>query len=95
MGQRKEVIDKFVIDVLLIEPINKILSKLQSGEYRDCDVEWLDGQVLKFTKIAAEVFNVTLNGNNNSGNKVLNEHTKKDYEKKFTTLLNFFKQCKN
>lgn len=47
-----QVIDQFIIEASLIDPISKIVNQLNNGEFRDCDIKWLDAKLEKFTKFA-------------------------------------------
>lgn len=88
--QNNAVLQQFTLQVLLIDPINKIVSDLKSNNFRDCDVKWLDNKLAQFTELAAKTLGVKfvtwpLNG------KVMNDYTKAQYITRFNTLLEYFK----
>ena len=89
----KSTIDNFMIDTLLIEPIEKIINQLNNREFRDCDCKWLDEKLGKFTKFAGETLGMKANVPSEVGQKftVINEYTTKKYLESFTTLLEYFK----
>jgi len=87
-----QVINTFIIETTLIDPINDIITKLENKEFRDCDIKWLNDRLYKFTAFAAETLGkkfgeVDLVGND--GN--LNEYKIERFLKSFRTILNYFK----
>lgn len=92
----QDLLDNFIIEVKLIDPINKILNGLRGYEFRDCDITWLDNKLAAFTDIACKTLFIqipTLVPTEKG--KVLNEFTKKQYIERFTTLLTYFKTYTN
>lgn len=84
---------KFIIETVLIDPIAKIISQIENGEMRDCDIKWIDSKLEKFTSFAAETLGIkiTIGSDNQEKFQQMNEYVRVYYVKKFTTLLNYFK----
>jgi hypothetical protein len=87
-------IDQFIIEATLIDPISKIVNQLNNGEFRDCDIKWLDAKLEKFTKFACETLGI--NGMmpsdvNSEKFTLLNDYVKNQYINRFSTLLGYFK----
>jgi hypothetical protein len=87
-------IDQFIIEATLIDPISKIVNQLNNGEFRDCDIKWLDAKLEKFTKFACETLGI--NGMmpsdvNREKFTLLNDYVKNQYINRFSTLLGYFK----
>lgn len=53
------VIDQFIIEASIIDPISKIVIQLNNGEFRDCDIKWLDAKLERFTKFACETLGIS------------------------------------
>jgi hypothetical protein len=90
----KDVINQFTINVALIDPIKDILRKLERGEFRDCDIKWLDDRLEKYTSTACKTLNIPFARPSSvlsEGYTLMNEYVKTRYTKYFTTLLNYFK----
>ena len=88
------VIDQFIIETSLINPIEKIISQLKNGEFRDCDIKWLDSKLEIFISFAAKTLGIsgTLPSELHSEKFViLNNYALVYYKDKFNTLLNYFK----
>ena len=93
--ENKEVVNQFVIDMVLVEPVEKIIENLNNNVYRDCDVSFLNTKIKNFINFALETLNVNilikpvdedLVGYNN-----LNDHTKAVMLKSFNVVLAYFK----
>ena len=54
-------IDQFIIEVSLIDPITKIINQLNNGEFRDCDIKWLDIKLENFVVFAAKRIQINPN----------------------------------
>lgn len=89
------VIDNFIIQVSLIDPINHIICKLKEGSFRDCDIKWLDAKQGAFTKLACETLRIEINLpiSENKG-KIINDYIVKQYVSRFDTLLQYFNSFK-
>jgi hypothetical protein len=86
------VLDQFIIETVLINPVKDIVSKLENKEFRDCDIKWLNDKLYKFTNFAAETLDKKFGRSylvNSDG--LLNEYKTNEFIKAFTTLLNYFK----
>jgi len=90
-----ENINQFIINTVLINPIEDIILKLNNNEFRDCDIKWLDLKFEKFIKFAGETLGVTgfVNSDCFGANsfKYLTDYSKAIYIKRFQTLLDYFK----
>lgn len=89
---KNEAINTFIIEAVLIEPINDIIFKLNNKEFRDCNIRWLNDKLGKFTAFAAETLGIKypeIELISNDG--VLNDCTTARFVEAFTTLLNYFK----
>jgi hypothetical protein len=87
-------IDQFIIETTLIDPIAKIINQLENGEFRDCDIKWLDKKLEDFIKFAAETLGIKgimPSSLNRESFTTLNDYVKGQYLTRFTTLLNYFK----
>ena len=87
-------IDQFIIEVSLIAPIEKIISQLENGEFRDCDIKWLDAKLENFIGFAAKTLGInaiTPSSLHSETFVFLNNFSLVYYKEKFTTLLNYFK----
>ena len=87
-------IDQFIIEASLITPIEKIISKLKNGEFRDCDIKWLDAKLEHFIVFASKTLGInaiTPSALHSDTFVILNEYALVYYKEKFTTLLNYFK----
>jgi len=88
------VIDNFILETTLINPIEKIILQLKNGEFRDCDIKWLNAKLQKFIDFAAKTLdiNVIIHGKLHSDTFIiLNNYALGHYENRFNTLLNYFK----
>ena len=91
------VIDQFIIETALISPIEKIISQLKNGEFRDCDIKWLDSKLENFIVFAAKTLGINAipqSGLHSETFVILNNHALVYYKDKFNTLLNYFKSFK-
>ncbi len=89
---KNEAINRFIIEALLIDPIDDIIFKLENKEFRDRDIRWLNNKLYKYTAVAAETLGVKfpeIELISNDG--VLNDYTTARFIEAFTTLLNYFK----
>ena len=89
---KNEALNTFIIEAVLIDPIDEIIFKLKNKEFRDCDIRWLNDKLYKFTAVAAETMGIKfpeIELISNDG--VLNDYTTARFIEAFTTLLNYFK----
>jgi hypothetical protein len=90
----KEVMEKFIIEMTLISPIENILLKLKSKNFRDCDIKWLDEKLEGFIKFAGQTLKLNINTPSqifSAKNTVLNEYVTNQYINRFEILLKYFK----
>lgn len=87
------VIYQFIIEVSLIDPINKILSQLKNGEFRDCDINWLDKKLDGFVEFAAKTLNIKglIPQRESVKPSFMNDYAIEYYSNYFNHLLNYFK----
>ncbi len=89
---KNEAINTFIIEAVLIEPINDIIFKLENKEFRDGDIRWLNDKLHKYTAFAAETLGIKFpEFELISHDGVLNDYTTERFIEAFTTLLNYFK----
>ena len=89
---KNEAINTFIIETVLIDPINDIIFKLKNKEFRDCDIRWLIDKLHKYAAFAAETLGIKFPFISISHDGVeLNDYTTERFIKAFTTLLNYFK----
>jgi hypothetical protein len=89
---KNEAINTFIIETVLIDPINDIIFKLENKEFRDCDIRWLNNKLHKYTAFVAETMGIKFPEFaliSNDG--VLNDYKTARFIEAFTTLLNYFK----
>lgn len=93
MTLQKETVDQFILEMTLIDPIEKIISKLHNHEFRDCDIKWLDNKLECFIEFAAETLNLKISAHvkSESTGHIMNDYVRKSFIDKFTNLLNYFK----
>jgi hypothetical protein len=87
-------IDQFIIEAILVSPIEKILSQLNEGQFRDCDIKWLDSKLETFVDFAAKTFGIktaTIRQAKSVKPAYMNDYAKQYYTKYFNSLLNYFK----
>jgi hypothetical protein len=91
----KEAVNSFIIDTVLINPIKDIVGKLESGDFRDCDIVWLNKKLDKYVIFAAETFGIkdiiTPDSVLSKGFNIMNSYVAGYYFEKFNTLLEYFK----
>ena len=90
--KKENLINQFIIDTTIIHPLEKIISEFDNKNIRDCDIDWLNKQLDKFTELAAKSLFLdfeTISTSND--NTILTDFWRKKYYYYFTTLLNFFK----
>lgn len=92
MKENNEILNQFIIDTVLVNPVNEIVTKLQERSFRDCDIKWLDGKLEKFTSFTAETLGLKLDPVSRSESFThFNDVVTDKYIFYFTTLLNYFK----
>lgn len=92
----KETVNSFIIDTVLISPIEKIISQLKNNEFRDCDIKWLDKKLKGFIDFAAET--LAINApivSKPSDFPYFNPYVQNYYTERFTILLDYFKNLTN
>lgn len=83
--------DDFYIEILLIDPVDKIIKALEAGLYCDNDIPWLDKQLQKYSGIACKIVDAKITPPDETGFCRLNEHTTSKYLEYFNLLLSLFK----
>lgn len=87
-----DTINSFVIQVTLIEPVQDIVSKLENGNFRDCDIKWLDEKLYSFVSFSAQTLGLKIGSSIPESNfTFLNEYAKQYYLKYFNQILAYFK----
>ena len=85
--------DQFIIEMTLVDPINKIVKALESRNYRDCDVKWLDSKLASFIDLAAKTLHINgvMTPSESIRPSLMNEYAYEYYLKYFAGLLTYFK----
>lgn len=90
-NKNSKCIDDLIYDLILIEPLKKIISSLEKGGYRDCDIKWLNEKLEKYTNFTMETLNKNIKvGKLVSDDAVMNTRVKNRFLKCFKTILNYF-----
>lgn len=93
--QNNDIISNLYLDVLLIEPISKILLQLKNKEFRDCDIKWLDNKLETYFNITSQTLGLNISVINQPDSvkpKHINtEYSTQYYLKYFTNLIEYFK----
>lgn len=87
-------INQFIIEASLVTPVSKIVNQLQKGEFRDCDIKWLDAKLESYTEFACKTLGiVVLMPSQTEAQRltIMNDYAVKQYSNRFNTLLNYFK----
>ena len=82
--------DSLIFEVTIISPLTEIVSKLESKEFRDCDIDWLNEKLEKYTELALEVLDKKINLSRAIGGN-MNDTNYARFLNYFRTLLKFFK----
>jgi hypothetical protein len=93
INTENDVVNKFIIDELLCDPIKSIIEGLKNGEYRDIDINYLDSKLEHFTAVACKMLNIDFSGSvieNDRIGVILNDYIKNQYIERFTTILRYF-----
>lgn len=91
---KNEQINQFIIEMTLISPIEKIIDKLNNGEFRDCDIKWLDSKLESFVEFAGKTLGVNCvmpQSENIKPAYANNSYGFNYYKKYFNQLLDYFK----
>jgi hypothetical protein len=93
MKTNNPAIDQFIIEVSLIWPIEKIINQLKNGEFRDCDIVWLDNKLEAFVGFAAKTLNINgvMPQSESVKPRYMNDYAFNYYSKYFNQLLEYFK----
>lgn len=90
----QNLVDNLVIEMTLVDPIQKIVKGLNDGEYyRESDVKWLQEKLHSYIEIAAKTLGVEqhLLTNIPVGKfTTMNEPAKDYFKTYFSQLLQFF-----
>ncbi len=86
-------VEQFIIETTLINPVSKIIQQLKTGQFRDCDIKWLDKKLEAFVEFAAKTLHV--NGVMPQRESIkpahMNDYAVQYYLKYFNQLLEYFK----
>ena len=80
----------FIFEMTIISPLNDIVSKLENREFRDCDIDWLNKKLIKYTDLALEVLGKKINLDK-AIDGIMNDNNREVFLRYFNTLLKFFK----
>jgi hypothetical protein len=93
LNTENDVVNKFIINVTLIDPIKSIIDGLKNGKYRNIDINYLDKKLEHFTAFACKMLNIDLPSTtleNDRRGVILNDYIKNQYIERFTVLLQYF-----
>ena len=93
LNTENDVVNKFIIDVTIIDPIKSIIDGLKNGKYLNIDINYLDKKLEHFTAVACKMLNIDFSGTmieNDRSGVILNDYIKNIYIERFTTLLRYF-----
>ena len=95
-GLNQEVVNSFIIEIVLISPIEKIITKLNNNEFRDCDTELLNNKLKNLVEFAVKTLGIKeiINHREDSNPKIMNRYNKERYLNHFNNLLQYFKSLK-
>ena len=52
--EKDQLIDEIMLHVVVTKPLEDIVKGLENGEFRDCDIDWLDTKRMEFVNIAVK-----------------------------------------
>ena len=55
---KNEAINTFIIETVLIDPIEDIIFKLKNKEFRDGDIRWLIDELQNYAAVAAKPLHI-------------------------------------
>jgi hypothetical protein len=94
-GLSLDVVQSFVVRTSFVEPIEKILAKLKSRDYRDCDAKWLYGRLGRFIEAVAVTLDINpalILESENDKAEVMSEVQYNYFTENFEILLEHFKK---
>jgi hypothetical protein len=92
--QKKENLkQRLMIELLLIQPIEKIIAGLEAKEYSNNDIDYIEKKLGDFMDISAKALRVTGRVSHESFT-VMNEYARAKYIEYFSILLMFFRDVK-
>lgn len=89
LEKQTPVVSNFIVDMMILTPVKDIISKLETGNFRDCDVKWLNDRLNHFVKLSLETLgreNVIVGEITGS----MNEYNNVKFIKYFKTILKYF-----
>ena len=95
MALSQDTVNQFIIEVQLIEPVQKIVDNLKAKNYWETDIKWLNEKLKNYTELAVKILGIEVAvyaepPTSEKGVK-LNDFTYGKLLQYFTTLLNCFK----
>jgi len=93
-NSNQSVLNSFIIEVQLINPITKIVSQLENKEFRDCDIKWLDSKLEGFINLTCQTLGVQtsiVSKSESVSPKYMGGYAIEYYTKYFNMLLDYFK----
>lgn len=86
-------VNRFVVDTMLVSPIRRIIGQLDSGDFRDCDIVWLDNKLHGFVEIAGSTLGINVAAIHVSDYRkpvLMNDYATGYYKDYFGRLLDYF-----
>lgn len=90
-------INKFIIQVTLLDPIQKIIDGLKLRTFRDCDIGWLDNKLHTFIDLAVKTLDINLPPMiDTRQDRIMNDYTiHEHYLTRFIKLHDYFTSLKD
>ena len=90
---KNEAIYDFIIEEVLIKPVSDIIKKLRNRDFRDCDIDYLDGKLMDYTSFACEMLKISASLDDiddEINGAIMNDYMANLYISRFETLLKYF-----
>ena len=90
---KEDVVNQFIIEISLLKPVKKIIEDLEAGNFRDCDINWLDNKLENFIEFTGSTLNIkgVMSQRESVKPKYINSYAVEYYLKYFKQLLDYFK----
>jgi hypothetical protein len=91
-SQTKENIENFYFQVLLTDPIKKIIDDIKNNNLGFNPIKFLNSQLEKFAELALKIMNINLKVKKLAKDNEWNDFNQERYLSYFESLLNFFEK---
>jgi hypothetical protein len=89
---KNELVNRFIIETTLIDPIKKIVAELNSDGFRDCDIKWLNDKLDGFMVLASKTLGIETQFIPVNAPTIMNQYAKAYYLRYFNQLLAYYKK---